>query len=254
MSVQVMSDRVLLVTGASRGIGAATVRLAAQEGYRIALNYASADTEAEETAAAARAAGAEVVLVKADVSRPEEVERLFAEVDGRLGRITHLVNNAGITGPASRFAEIAPAELARVLDLNVTGALLVAQAAVKRISTAYGGPGGAIVNVSSMAARLGSPGEYVWYAASKGAIDSLTVGLARELGPERVRVNAVAPGLIETGIHERSGQPDRLQRLAPTIPLGRPGTSDEVARSILWLLSDAASYVTGAVLNISGGR
>ena len=249
-----MADRVLLVTGASRGIGAAIVRLAAQEGYRIALNYASADKEAEETAASARAAGAEVALFKADVARADEVERLFAQIDARLGRLTHLVNNAGITGPASRFADIAPAELARVLDLNVTGALLVAQAAVRRISTAHGGAGGAIVNVSSMAARLGAPGEYVWYAASKGAIDSLTVGLARELGQEGVRVSAVAPGLIETGIHARSGQPDRLARLAPTIPLGRPGTSDEVARAILWLLSEEASYVTGAVLNISGGR
>ncbi|MFG1344560.1 SDR family oxidoreductase [Xanthobacter autotrophicus DSM 431] len=249
-----MTGKVLVVTGGSRGIGAATVRLAAAEGYRIALNYASAPVEAERSAAAARALGAEVLVVKADVARPEEVERLFTEVDSRLGRTTHLVNNAGITGPASRFADLAPDVLAQVVGINVTGAMLVAQAAIRRISTAHGGAGGAIVNVSSMAARLGSPGEYVWYAASKGAIDSLTLGLARELARESVRVNAVAPGLIETGIHARSGQHDRLERLAPSIPLGRPGTSEEVARSILWLLSESASYVTGTVLPVSGGR
>lgn len=249
-----MGDRVLLVTGGSKGIGAATVRLAAAEGYRIALNYVSDDAEAEATADAARALGAEVVTLKADVSKLSEVEQLFEEVDRRLGRTTHLVNNAGITGPAGRLADVSCADLARVLDLNVKGALLVARAAVRRMSTALGGSGGAIVNVSSAAARLGSPGEYVWYAASKGAMDSFTVGLARELAREGVRVNAVAPGLIETGIHDRSGQTGRLVRLAPTVPMGRAGSAEEVAQSILWLLSDAASYVTGAVLPVTGGR
>lgn len=249
-----MTERVLVVTGGSKGIGAATVRLAAAEGYRIALNYVSDDEEAEATAAAARELGAEVVTIKADVSRLPEVERLFEEVDQRLGRTTHLVNNAGITGPAGRFADLSCADLVRVLDLNVKGALLVARAAVRRISKSLGGAGGAIVNVSSMAARLGSPGEYVWYAASKGAVDSFTVGLARELAREGVRVNAVAPGLIETGIHERSGQTGRLMRLAPTVPMGRAGSADEVAQAIMWLLSDDASYVTGAVLPVSGGR
>ncbi|QRG05238.1 SDR family oxidoreductase [Xanthobacter dioxanivorans] len=250
-----MTDRVLMVTGGSRGIGAACVIGAAKAGYgRIALNYTRDAAAAEATAAAARALGAEVAIIQADVGVPEDITRLFAETDARFGPLTHLVNNAGITGRTGAFADADPAEIARVIDLNVTGALLVAQEAVKRMSTARGGGGGAIINISSMAATLGSAGEYVWYAASKGAIDSFTLGLARELAREGIRVNAVAPGLIATDIHDASGAVGRLERLAPSIPLARPGTADEVAQAVLFLLSEAASYTTGAVLKVSGGR
>jgi NAD(P)-dependent dehydrogenase (short-subunit alcohol dehydrogenase family) len=175
-------------------------------------------------------------------------------MDRELGRLTHLVNNAGIVGRANKFADVDTETIRRVVDLNVTGAMLVAREAVRRMSTARGGKGGAIVNLSSMAATLGAPDEYVWYAASKGAIDSLTVGLAREVAREGIRVNAVAPGLIDTDIHAAGGQPDRIARMGPTIPLGRAGTAEEVAAAILWLLSDEASYSTGTIIRVSGGR
>ncbi|MFG1290709.1 SDR family oxidoreductase [Xanthobacter versatilis] len=250
-----MTDKVLVVTGGSRGIGAACVIRAAKAGYgRIALNYTSDAAAAEATAAAARAHGAEVAVIKGDMAVPADIAHLFDETDARLGPVTHLINNAGITGRSGPFADADPAEIARVIDLNVTGALLVAQAAVRRMSTARGGKGGAIVNISSMAAILGSAGEYVWYAASKGAIDSFTIGLGRELAREGVRVNGVAPGLIATDIHDASGVTGRLDRLAPTTPMGRAGTADEVAEAVLYLLSDAASYTTGAILRVSGGR
>lgn len=249
------ADKVLLVTGGSRGIGAACVRRAAEAGYgRIAINYTRDVSAADQVAAEARALGAEVLVVKGDMARRQDIVRLYEEVDANLGRITDLVNNAGITGHAGPFADADPAEMVRVIDLNVTGALLVAQQAVRRMSTARGGKGGAIVNISSMAATLGSPGEYVWYAASKGAIDSFTLGLAREVAREGIRVNAVAPGLIATDIHDASGIAGRLERLTPTIPIGRPGTAEEVADVVLFLLSEVASYTTGAVLKISGGR
>jgi NAD(P)-dependent dehydrogenase (short-subunit alcohol dehydrogenase family) len=249
-----MNEKILLVTGASRGIGAAVARRAALEGYSVAINYANDVAAAEKVAAEIEKAGSQALLVKADVSRADEIERLFAEIDKKFGRLTHLVNNAGIVGRINRLDAADPAMIRQVIDLNVTGAILVARAAVKHISTANGGKGGAIVNLSSAAATLGSPGEFTWYAASKGAIDSFTLGLAREVAKEGVRVNAVSPGLIETDIHASGGEPDRVARMSPSIPMGRSGSADEVAEVILWLLSDKASYVTGANVRVAGGR
>jgi NAD(P)-dependent dehydrogenase (short-subunit alcohol dehydrogenase family) len=249
-----MSEKILLVTGASRGIGAAVARRAAREGYRVAINYRSDVAAAEQVAAEIEKAGSKALLVKADVSRADEIKRLFEEVDQNLGWLTHLVNNAGIVGRSSRLEAADPAMIREVIDLNVTGAILVAREAVKRMSKVNGGEGGAIVNLSSAAATLGSPGEFTWYAASKGAIDSFTIGLARELAKEGVRVNAVSPGLIETDIHASGGEPGRVARLSPMIPMGRAGSADEVAETILWLLSDKASYVTGANIRVAGGR
>jgi NAD(P)-dependent dehydrogenase (short-subunit alcohol dehydrogenase family) len=249
-----MSGKILLVTGASRGIGAAVARRAAVEGYRVAINYRSDVAAAEQVAAEIEKAGSKALLVKADVSRADEIKRLFEAIDQKLGRLTHLVNNAGIVGRSSRLDAADPAMIRQVIDLNVTGAILVAREAVRRMSRAQGGEGGAIVNLSSAAATLGSPGEFTWYAASKGAIDSFTLGLARELAKEGVRVNAVSPGLIETDIHASGGEPDRVARLSPMIPMGRAGTAEEVAETILWLLSDKASYVTGANIRVAGGR
>src|SRR5258708_33704205 len=214
-----MTQKMLLVTGASRGIGAAVAEAAAHEGYRVAINYVSDRKAAEKAAGAVEKAGSQALLVKADVSRADEIKRLFEEIDQKLGRLTHLVNNAGIVGRASRLDAADPATIKQVIDLNVTGAILVAREAAKRMSTANGGEGGAIVNLSSAAATIGSPGEFTWYAASKGAIDSFTLGLARELAKEGVRVNAVSPGLIETDIHASSGQTDRVARMGPLIPM-----------------------------------
>ena len=249
-----MSDRVLLVSGGGRGIGAATCRLAAARGYRVAVNYRSKEHAARELVAGIEAAGGVAVALQADVADPSQVDRLFAATEARLGPITHFVNNAGITGPASRLAEASVATLRAVVDLNVFGALLCARAAAACMSTSRGGRGGAIVNVTSGAATLGSPGEWVWYAASKAALDALTVGLARELARDGVRVNSVAPGLVDTTLHDSSGIVDRLEKMAPTIPLGRAASPEEIAETILFLLSDAASYVTGAVLRVAGGR
>lgn len=250
-----MSARpILLVTGASRGIGAATAILAAQRGYDVAVNYQANQAAARDVAERCRAAGARAEIVQGDMAVESDIERLFETVDKRLGRLTHLVNNAGIVGRAARVDDADPAMIRAVIDLNVTGAILVARQAVRRMSPRHGGRGGAIVNISSVAASLGAPGEYVWYAASKGAVDSLTYGLSRELAREDIRVNAVAPGLIATDIHAAGGEPGRVERLAPQLPTGRAGTAEEVAETILFLLSDAASYVTGAVLRVGGGR
>jgi NAD(P)-dependent dehydrogenase (short-subunit alcohol dehydrogenase family) len=249
-----MSDKILLVTGGSRGIGAATAKMAAREGYRVAINYISDKKAAEAVAADVEKAGSKALIVQANVARDDDVRLLFGEIDKKLGRLTHLVNNAGIVGRASRLDAADPAIIRAVIDLNVIGAILVAREAAKRMSTANGGAGGAIVNLSSAAATIGSPGEFTWYAASKAAIDAFTLGLARELAKENVRVNAVSPGLIETDIHATSGQPDRVARMSPLIPMARAGTADEVAEAILWLLSEKASYVTGANIRISGGR
>jgi len=249
-----MSERVLLVTGGGRGIGAATCRLAAARGYRVAVNYRTDGLSASALVREIETAGGTALALQADVSVPADVERLFTETEAGLGRVTHFVNNAGLTGPASRLDEASVETLRTVLDVNVFGALLCARAAAARMSQSRGGCGGAIVNVSSGAATLGSPDEWVWYAASKAAVDTLTLGLARELARDGVRVNGVAPGLVDTRLHESSGVPGRLEKMAPTIPLGRAASADEIAETILFLLSDSASYVTGSVLRVAGGR
>jgi NAD(P)-dependent dehydrogenase (short-subunit alcohol dehydrogenase family) len=244
----------LLVTGGGRGIGAAVCRLAAAAGYDVAINYAGNREAADATAAACRAAGARAETFQGDMAADADIARVFGDVDARMGRIDALVNNAGITGMASRLDDADPAELRRVIDVNVTGALLVAREAVRRMAPRHGGRGGAIVNLSSAAVWLGSPDTFVWYAASKAAIDSFTLGLGKELGPDGIRVNAVAPGLIETEIHDSAGLTGRLDKLASTVPMRRAGTAEEVAKVILFLLSEEASYVTGAVYNVTGGR
>jgi len=249
-----MFQPVLLVSGGGRGIGASTCRLAGARGYRVAVNYQRDAASATAIAEQIVAGGGTALALQADVSDPEQVERLFDETESRLGRVTHFVNNAGMTGPASRLDDASVETLRAVLDLNVFGALLCARAAARRMSQSRGGSGGAIVNVSSGAATLGSPGEWVWYAASKAAVDTLTLGLARELARDGVRVNGVAPGLVDTTLHESSGVPGRLEKMAPTIPMGRAASPDEIAETILFLLSEAASYVTGSVLRVAGGR
>jgi NAD(P)-dependent dehydrogenase (short-subunit alcohol dehydrogenase family) len=249
-----MTGKVLIVTGGSRGIGAATCRLAGQRGYAVAVNYQRDAAAADAVVADIAKAGGKAVAIQADVAREAEIERLFAETDTRLGRVTHLVNNAGIVGRAQRLDAVDAATLRSVFDLNILGTFLCARAAVRRMSTLHGGEGGAIVNLSSAAATLGAPGEFIWYAASKGAIDTLTIGLSKEVAREGIRVNAVAPGLILTEIHAASGEPRRVDRLTPLVPAGRAGTAEEVAETILFLLSNQAAYVTGAVLRVSGGR
>jgi NAD(P)-dependent dehydrogenase (short-subunit alcohol dehydrogenase family) len=253
MRVQASNGK-LVVTGASRGIGAAIAELAAGRGFSVAVNFASGQAEAEAVVEKIVAAGGRACAIQADVAQEEDVLRLFATAERELGPITALVNNAAITGGFARVETVSASALARVMAVNVTGAFLCAREAVRRMSTRHGGTGGAIVNISSRAAKTGSAGEWVHYAASKGAIDSFTIGLAREVATEGIRVNAVAPGLIETGLHAANGAPDRLQRLAATIPMQRPGTPLEVAEAVLWLLSPAASYVTGSILEVGGGR
>ena len=247
-------DGTLVVTGGSRGIGAATARICAIEGYAVCVNYLSDKQSARDVVSDIAARGARALPVQADVSVEADIVRLFDTAEQQLGPITGLVNNAGITGGLTSVADLSCETLRQVMDLNVIGAILCAREGVRRMSLERGGSGGAIVNVSSGAATLGSANEYVHYAASKGAIDSFTLGLAREVAGEGIRVNAVSPGLIETDIHAAVGAPERLERLAPTVPMGRSGTADEVAQAIVWLLSDAASFVTGANLRIGGGR
>ena len=241
---------ILLITGASRGIGAATARLAGARGYDVAVNYLRDAKAAGDVVAEIKKAGQRAIAIQGDMAREEDVARTFATIDKELGTVTHLVYNAGTTGGYSRLEEADTAMMRSVLELNILGALMCVKAAAQRMSSKKGGAGGAIVLISSMAAVLGSAGEYVWYAASKGAIDSMTVGLSRELAAEGIRVNAVAPGLIETGLHP----PGRLERLAPMMPIPRAGKPDEVAEAVLFLLSDRASYTTGTNLRVSGGR
>lgn len=249
-----MTEKVLLVTGGSRGIGAATCRLAAKAGWAVAVNYAANSLAADEVVRAIRADGGRAMAVQADVADETQVLRMFGQIDAKLGRLTGLVNNAGVVDQRARLDEMDMARWRRMFDINVIGSLLCAREAVRRMSTKHGGTGGAIVNVSSAAARLGSPGEYVDYAASKGAIDTFTVGLAKEVANEGIRVNAVRPGLIDTEIHASGGRPERLRELAPQIPMQRGGTAEEVAQLIVWLLSDAASYTTMSLVDVSGAR
>jgi len=247
-------SQVLLVTGASRGIGAATARLAATRGYDVCVSYVRDREAAERVAAEIVRAGRRATVVQADVASESDVMRLFETVDRSLGRLDALVNNAGILDRQMRVEDMDAARIARVLAVNVTGSFVCAREAVRRMSRKRGGTGGAIVNVSSAASRLGSPNEYVDYAASKGAIETFTLGLAREVAEEGIRVNAVRPGIIETEIHASGGDPDRPERVKGLIPMKRPGRAEEVALAILWLLSDEASYSTGAILDVSGGR
>ena len=244
----------LIVTGASRGIGAAIATLAGERGYAVAVNFATGEGEAKKVVNEIVAAGGRAIAIQADVSREEDIVRMFETAERDLGPIKALVNNAAITGGFARVEEVSSAALAAVLAVNVNGTILCSREAVRRMSTRLGGSGGAIVNISSRAAHTGSPGEWVHYAASKGAIDSFTIGLAREVATEGIRVNAVAPGLVDTGLHAANGDPGRLQRLMGTIPMGRAGTPNEVAEAVLWLLSSAASYATGAILQVGGGR
>jgi NAD(P)-dependent dehydrogenase (short-subunit alcohol dehydrogenase family) len=247
-------DKVILVTGGGRGIGAATARLAAKQGYAVCVNYLRDRDSAENLKSELTRDGAKAIAVPADISSENDVMRLFETVDRSLGRVTALVNNAGIVDRGMRLIDMSAARVTRMLAINVTGSLLCAREAVKRMSRRRGGSGGAIVNLSSIAARLGGAGEYVDYAASKGAIDSFTLGLAKEVGPEGIRVNAVRPGIIRTDIHLASGDPARVERIGASAPLERPGEPEEVARAILWLLSDEASYMSGAIVDVSGGR
>ena len=245
---------VVIVTGGGRGIGAATARLAAERGHAVCVNYRANGAAAGAVVAAIRAAGGEAIAVQGDVAREADVARLFDAASGELGRVTALVNNAGILERQCRLDEMEAARFERVFATNVIGAILCAREAVRRMSTRHGGAGGAIVNVSSIAATLGSPGEYVDYAASKGALDTFTVGLAREVAEEGIRVNSVRPGVIHTEIHASGGEPGRVGRVSKAVPMKRGGQPEEVARAILWLLSPESSYCTGTFIDVSGGR
>ena len=245
---------VVLITGASRGIGAATALLAARQGYAVAVNYSANSLAADEVVRQIRQGGGSAMAVQADVADEAQVLTMFEKVDAKLGRLTALVNNAGVVDQTSRVEAMSMARFRRMFEINVFGSFVCAREAVRRMSTRHGGVGGTIVNLSSVAARLGAPGQYVDYAAAKGAIDSFTSGLAKEVAAEGIRVNAVRPGIIETDIHASGGLPNRAREMAPQIPMLRPGSAEEVARSILWLMSPESSYTTGTVLDVTGGR
>lgn len=248
-----MADQVVIITGGSRGIGRATAIAAAARGYRIVVGYASNKAAADEVVAAIEAKNGKAIAVKCDVGEEADILALFKAAD-KFGTLGVLVNNAGIVDKASRVDEMSAGRIQRMMAVNVTGSILCAREAVKRMSTRHGGKGGVIVNVSSIAARLGSPNLYVDYAASKGAIDTFTLGLGQEVAAEGIRVAAIRPGLIDTDIHASTGEPERAHRLAPTVPMKRIGKAEEIADAILWLMSDQASYVTSAIFDISGGR
>ncbi len=247
-------SKTVLITGGSRGIGAATALMAASQGYAVAVNFASNSLAADEVVRQIRAGGGQAITVQADVASEREVTAMFEKIDARFGRLTALVNNAGVVDYTARVDAITLDRLQRMFAINVFGSFLCARQAVLRMSTRYGGAGGSIVNMSSAASRLGSPGQYVDYAAAKGAIDSFTLGLAKEVASEGIRVNAVRPGIIETEIHASGGLPDRAREVAPMVPMQRAGTAAEVAEAILGLLSGQSSYATGALLDIAGGR
>jgi NAD(P)-dependent dehydrogenase (short-subunit alcohol dehydrogenase family) len=247
-------SRVMLITGASRGIGAATARLAASEGYSLCLNFHRRQDAAQQLLEELQRNGTRAIAVAADVADEAQVASLFAAIDDEFGRLDVLVNNAGMLERQMRLDEMDAARLMRVFAVNVSGSFLCAREAVKRMSTRYGGNGGAIINVSSIAAKLGAPNEYIDYAAAKGAIDSMTLGLAKEVAIEGIRVNAVRPGVIRTEIHASGGEPERVERVKASVPMGRGGEAEEVAEAILWLASEKASYTSGALLDVSGGR
>jgi len=244
----------MLITGASRGIGAATARLAAHQGYALCLNYHQREDAVKQVLEQVHAAGASAITVKADVADESQVLQMFEVIDREFGQLDVLVNNAGMLEQQMRLEQMDAARWTRVLGANVIGSFLCAREAIKRMSTQHGGQGGSIINLSSIAARLGAPGEYIDYAAAKGAIDSMTVGLAQEVAGEGIRVNAVRPGVIHTEIHASGGEPDRIERVKSSVPMGRGGQAEEVAEAILWLASEHASYTTGALLDVSGGR
>ncbi|WP_029526579.1 SDR family oxidoreductase [Polaromonas glacialis] len=247
-------SQLVLITGGSRGIGAATALLAARHGYAVAVNYSANSLAADEVVRQIRQSGGQAMAVQADVAIEAQVVAMFEKIDARFGRLSALVNNAGVVDQTTRVEAITLARLQRMFEINVFGSFLCAREAVRRMSTRHGGAGGAIVNVSSVAAKLGAPGQYVDYAAAKGAIDSFTVGLAKEVAAEGIRVNAVRPGIIETDIHASGGLPDRARDMAPLVPMQRAGSAEEVAESIVWLLGASSSYTTGALLDVTGGR
>ena len=248
-----LTDKVVIITGGRRGIGRATALAAAVRGFRVVVGYASNQAAANEVVARIESSNGKAVAVKCDVAREDDILRLFEAAD-KFGTLGALVNNAGIVGKSSRVDEMSAERIERMMAVNVTGSMLCAREAVKRMSTRHGGKGGVIVNLSSVAAKLGSPNTYVDYAASKGAIDSFTVGLGQEVAGEGIRVAAIRPGLIDTEIHASGGDPDRAHRLAQTVPMKRVGNAEEIANAIVWLMSDEASYVTSAILDVSGGR
>lgn len=247
-------NRILVVTGGSRGIGAATARLAAQKGYAVCISYLTNEKAATAVVDEITKTGGRAMAVAADLGREADVVRLFEQVDGGLGPVTDLVNNAGILERQTTVENMDQARLERVFAVNVFGSFIAAREAIKRMSVRHGGSGGAIVNVSSAASRLGSPNEYVDYAAAKGAVDTFTIGLAKEIAKDGIRVNAVRPGIVHTDIHASGGEPDRVERVKTGVPMQRGGQAEEIARAILWLLSDGASYTTGALLDVAGGR
>ena len=249
----ILTDRVAVITGGSRGIGRATALAAARRGFRVVVGYAANKAAAEEVVAQIGASNGKAIAVKCDVGSESDILALFKAADG-FGSLGALVNNAGIVGPTARVEDMSAERIQRMMAVNVTGSMLCAREAVKRLSTRHGGKGGVIVNLSSVAAKLGSPNTYVDYAASKGAIDSFTIGLGHEVAAEGIRVAAIRPGLIETEIHASGGEPDRAHRLAGNVPMKRVGTAEEIANAIVWLMSDDASYVTSAILDVSGGR
>lgn len=248
-----VTNRVAIITGGSRGIGRATAIAAAERGFRVCIGYASNEAAANKVVSTIESKGGKAIAVKCDVGEESDVLALFKAAD-KFGRLGALVNNAGVVGPTSRVDEMSADRIRRIMAVNVTGSILCAREAVKRMSTRHGGKGGVIVNLSSVASKLGSPNTYVDYAASKGAIDSFTIGLGYEVAGEGIRVAAIRPGLIDTEIHASGGEPDRAHRLAHMVPMKRVGTAEEIAKAIVWLLSEDASYVTSAILDVSGGR